>query len=268
MNEKEVFYNLTNIKVIKSRKIKTGITNINYKILTNEGVFVLRIPRKGIEGISFINQAKVLNVVKDINVDVVYYDFKTGILISKYVEKQKQKKVSFNVVIDILKKLHNLPIENIDRFDPFKLIKLYKSIALETEFVDEKNIINKAKKLYKKYPLCFCHNDLLYANFLKSKERYYLIDYEYAGLNIALFDIASFLSENNINDKKLQVKFIKKYFNYFDDSLYEDITTMFNLLDLLWYYWASALYKLYKEEIFNIIALEKKEHLLSRCYNS
>lgn len=266
MNEKEVFYNLTNIKVIKSRKIKIGITNINYKILTNEGVFVLRIPRKGIEGISFINQAKVLNVVKDINVDVVYYDFKTGILISKYVEKQK--KVSFNVVIDILKKLHNLPIENIDRFDPFKLIKLYKSIALETKFIDEKNIINKAKKLYKKYPLCLCHNDLLYANFLKSKERYYLIDYEYAGLNIVLFDIASFLSENNINDKKLQVKFIRKYFNYFDDSLYGDIITMFNLLDLLWYYWASALYKLYKEEIFNIIALEKKEHLLSRCYNS
>ena len=99
MNEKEVFYNLTNIKVIKSRKIKIGITNINYKILTNEGVFVLRIPRKGIEGISFINQAKVLNVVKDINVDVVYYDFKTGILISKYVDKQKQKKVSFLLIL-------------------------------------------------------------------------------------------------------------------------------------------------------------------------
>lgn len=267
MKVKDIFYNLTGIKANKSIKIKTGITNINYKILTDEGIFVLRIPRKGIEGISFTNQEKVLNIVKDINVEVIYYDSNTGILISKFVDKIKQKEVSFDVAINLLKTLHNLPTNNIDKFDPFKLIKLYKKIALEEEFVDESKIINKAKKLYKKYPLCFCHNDLLYANFIKTNKRYYLIDYEYAGLNIALFDIASFLSENNINDKNKQIEFIKKYYGCFTEKLYDDIIIMFNLLDLLWYYWSTALYKLYKEEIFLIISNEKKEHLLSRCYN-
>lgn len=267
MKTNELFYKLTNIKPYKVLIVKQGITNNNYKVFTKEGIFVLRVPRKDIKGISFVNQEKVLKLVSKLNVEIVYYNKKTGILISKYLNVSKRKKVSFNEAINAMKILHNIKDNNIKKFDPFKLIKLYKDIINENEFINENKIIKQAKKIYKKYPLCLCHNDLLYANFLKTNKKNYLIDYEYAGLNIALFDVVSFLSENNINDENKQKRFIKLYFDYIDNKLFDDAIVMFNLLDLLWYYWAKALYSLYKEQIFLDIANEKKEHLCSRCYN-
>ena len=56
----KLFYKITNIKPYRSYKIKDGITNINYKIFTDKGVFVMRIPRKDIVGIDFKRQDKVL----------------------------------------------------------------------------------------------------------------------------------------------------------------------------------------------------------------
>ena len=81
-----LFEKLTNIKGIKSYKLKDGITNINYKIKTLQGDYVIRIPRRGMVGINHFNQAKVLEKVKELNVEVIYYDGQTGILISKYVK--------------------------------------------------------------------------------------------------------------------------------------------------------------------------------------
>ena len=77
-----LFYKLTKIKGIKSYKLKDGITNINYKVVTNQGDYVIRIPRNGMVGINYYNQAKVLKKVKELNVDVIYYDENTGILIT------------------------------------------------------------------------------------------------------------------------------------------------------------------------------------------
>ena len=36
-----------------------------------------------------------------------------------------------------------------------------------------------------------CHNDLLPANVLLAADRHWLIDFEYAGMNVALFDLAN-----------------------------------------------------------------------------
>ena len=38
---------------------------------------------------------------------------------------------------------------------------------------------------------CLCHNDLLPANVLLAADRHWLIDFEYAGMNQALFDLAN-----------------------------------------------------------------------------
>ena len=44
-----------------------------------------------------------------------------------------------------------------------------------------------------------CHNDLLAANFLDDGERLWLVDWEYAGYNTALFDIANLASNNHLD---------------------------------------------------------------------
>ena len=255
-NISQLFYKLTNIKPYRCNVIKDGITNKNYKIFTTQGIYILRVPRKEMIGINFLNQGKVLKKVKDINVEVIYYD-NNGILITSYVNHNKKECIDFNLVVNKLKTLHSLDSSDIDDFDPFINLIEYKKVVNETLFDNEDKIIEKAKTLYTKYSKVLCHNDVLLANFIKSSSNSYLIDYEYAGKNIALFDIVSFLSENNIDDENLQHQFLKMYYGKVDDTLLYEFKLMYSFLDVLWTYWAKAMYIKYNEEVFNDIALEK-----------
>ena len=45
----------------------------------------------------------------------------------------------------------------------------------------------------------FCHNDLLAANFLDDGKSLWLVDWEYAGWNSALFDLANLASNNQLS---------------------------------------------------------------------
>ena len=264
--ELDLFYKLTNIKGLKSYKIKSGITNINYKIKTDIGEFVIRIPRKDIIGLNRKNEEKVISVVKAIklNVDIIYFDSNTGIMISKYVKTKKRKHVSLKVINEHLKKLHSLSVLDIEEFNPFKLIDTYSKYCDEKTFINKEIIINQSQNLYKKYPLVLCHNDLLYANCINSNDKEYLIDYEYAGKNIALFDIASFISENNIENLTSIKRLLKMYYGKVSDEMIKDINTMCLLLDMLWAYWGYAMYNIYNQKIFLDIAISKHQRFNSK----
>ncbi len=47
--------------------------------------------------------------------------------------------------------------------------------------------------------MVFGHNDLLPANFMDDGERLWLIDWDYAGLNTPLFDLANLASNNQFS---------------------------------------------------------------------
>jgi len=51
-------------------------------------------------------------------------------------------------------------------------------------------------------PIVFGHNDLLPANFLDDGERIWLIDFEYAGFNTAMFDLAGITSNAGFGDEE------------------------------------------------------------------
>ncbi|MET0576853.1 MAG: phosphotransferase [Mesorhizobium sp.] len=55
------------------------------------------------------------------------------------------------------------------------------------------------ERAQKPLPIIFGHNDLLPANFLDDGERIWLIDFEYAGFNTAMFDIAGIASNAGLN---------------------------------------------------------------------
>ena len=50
--------------------------------------------------------------------------------------------------------------------------------------------------------LVFGHNDLLAANFIDDEERLWLIDWDYAGFNSPLFDLANLASNNGLTAKQ------------------------------------------------------------------
>jgi thiamine kinase-like enzyme len=59
--------------------------------------------------------------------------------------------------------------------------------------------------------IAFCHNDLLAGNLLDDGERLWLIDWDYAGFNSPLFDLAN-LASNNGFDEALEQRLLALYF--------------------------------------------------------
>ena len=60
-------------------------------------------------------------------------------------------------------------------------------------------------------PRCPCHNDLLAANFLATPDGLRLIDWEYAGMNDAYFDLGNFAVNNEL-DPDAEEALIEAYF--------------------------------------------------------
>ncbi|TIM71375.1 MAG: choline kinase, partial [Mesorhizobium sp.] len=68
--------------------------------------------------------------------------------------------------------------------------------------------LERAQKLL---PIVFGHNDLLPANILDDGHRLWLIDFEYAGFNTAMFDLAGVASNATMNDEE-SFAFLTAYF--------------------------------------------------------
>ena len=66
-------------------------------------------------------------------------------------------------------------------------------------------------------PIVFGHNDLLPGNFLDDGERLWLIDFEYAGFNTAMFDLAGAASNSGMDDKTAE-RLLATYFGRASDE--------------------------------------------------
>lgn len=65
-------------------------------------------------------------------------------------------------------------------------------------------------------PIIFGHNDLLPANFLDDGKRLWLIDFEYAGFNTAMFDLAGAASNSSMDDETSE-RLLAAYFGCSSD---------------------------------------------------
>ena len=73
------------------------------------------------------------------------------------------------------------------------------------------NITADLEKTVGTIDLCFGHNDLLARNFIDDGRRLWLIDWDYAGFNSPLFDLAN-LASNNEFPKILEQELLEMYF--------------------------------------------------------
>lgn len=261
-----LFYNITNIKPDKIILYPFGITNTNYIVKAQGKEYFLRIPKENQIGLNRQNEKFISNQIASLKIDapIIYLDENTGIKISKKINyinyfDNPNNTYYLELFFKQLKKIHHMDISNFKKFDVFELLKIYKKHTNDKtiSFKNEELLLSKVKQLYKKYPLVLCHNDLLFANLLCTKKKVHIIDYEYAGLNIVLFDIMSFIKENNIDNISTQIKIFKTYFGKINIDLISDLNTMGLFLDLFWAYWAYMNYKIYEDNLYLDIFMEK-----------
>ena len=258
------------MKIIKKEYIEQGLTNNNYLLtLSDDSKIVHRIPKNHNLNFDYKNEEKIIKLIQPLNISVkeLYFNNKTGEKYSEYIDNysyfnNKSKKQLKEIALT-LKKLHSLKVD----FD-FKMFDKLNEFKKNNEnlFSFEENILDLLRKYQKDEDMVLCHNDLVKGNLL-FKDKLYLIDYEYASNNYKEFDLASLLSENNIES----INNIKYFLNcYYDKEINNEefikVITYYIFEDMLWSYWAINFYKLEHKQIYKNIYNQKSKRA-NKFYN-
>ncbi len=264
---KETIEEVFNTKNYTIEKMDKGLTNHNYLLCVNEKQYVMRVPYENSEHISNRkHEYEVSKIVRELDVKTIYFNKENGIKISEYVEHlYEYDDCPYEDKVErcakLLKKLHALP--NVDfQFDPFATLSSYQQRVNNplfplSQFEEQIQLVKHFNN-----PQVLCHNDLVSGNLLYGENQDYLIDYEYAGSNDPLFDVISFLSENQIFDEELRERFYHAYFGELNEEKREQLYLWEVFQNVLWCNWAMMMYETRHKQVYRQIAQDKYDALL------
>ena len=224
---------------IKIKAIKGGLTNQNFLVQENSKKFFVRLGDDMPEhNISRSKELIASNAAAEIGLSpAVIYNTK-GVLILEYIEGAMLSTDSIvdklESIISLIKKIHSEMSKklyghsvNFGAFDAIKryakLLKNHKSsytqLLPSLLFQMDKLEINTSP-----YDIVFCHNDLIFTNFLDDEDRLWIVDWEYSGFNNPLFDLGDFASHCNFPENK-EIFLLE---NYFEKKINEKLLLEFN----------------------------------------
>ena len=268
-NLKSTFFKLTGVKVRSVDEINGGNSNLNYKV--NDS-YVLRMPPIYRDPIlNYKNEYNVYEAIKDLGISekISYFNIQTGIKISRFVHNARPyisypSKIEINFVAKTLKKLHSSKIKVSNTFNFEEALKIYKKDLPQYFIIDktkEEKIINNYLARVEKDPLVLCHNHLSQNDLLFKYNNVVIIDWEHASMNSAYYDLACFISENNLN-KDDEITFLSKYFGSTYTKTKQNIVQIYlAAYDLLTYYWAQHMFVKKGDSIYITIAADKLRRL-------
>ena len=257
-NLKEIICNSMDVSIDRINNISPigGMTNKNYKIEIDNEYYVLRVPGNGTEEmISRADEIKNAVYANEVGVDseLVYFNEESGIKISRFIENAEtlspeatKKQNNMTMVCEILRKLHNYNKKMSNDFDIYGKIEQYEKLANEVnavffeDYYEVKNKVLYLKNIMDKLDvkLTPCHNDTIAENFIKSGEdKMYLIDWEYAGMNDPMWDLAAHSLENKFSEDEEEL-LLNIYFNGKVEEKYKKRILINKIYqDFLWSTW-------------------------------
>ena len=183
-----------------------GITNRNYKVEVDGGVYVLRMggANTGLLGIDRSVEYEAGRRAYEVGVgpEVVAFYPDEGWLVARFVDgrpippRRMREPAMLERVAAALRRLHSaarIP----GRFDSHEVVEDYRVRALEhgvaipAEFADAHAVSERIRAARSGHDQAPCHNDLLNANFLDDGQ-VRIVDWEYAGMGDRCFDLANF----------------------------------------------------------------------------
>ena len=187
-----------------------GMTNHSYKVTRNDNQeYLVRIPGDGTEEmINRLDERKSTELACALEIDSkLLYFTDDGRKIMNFIynpqpmnEKVMQKSENIKQAAEIFRKLHTCGVDTGVRFEVFEMADLYEKIIknggvkLYDDYEEVKNTVMSIKDRIdeefnpRKVP---CHNDSLLGNWvLDGNGKLYLIDWEYSGMNEAMWDLS------------------------------------------------------------------------------
>lgn len=233
-----------------------GLTNHTYAVELSRETLVFRMPGEGTEKLINRKDEKISAELAGrlgIDADVVYMDDTTGIKITRYVEEAEtmspisfQRTDSILKAAEILKRLHHSGEDTGVAFEVFEMAQGYEKLILDNgisfypDYFDKKHRIEQLKQKIPAPKKVTCHNDPLCENWIRDKNRLYLIDWEYAGMNDPLWDLADLSIEAGLDEEKDRM--LLEAYNGNGISEETKLRFMMNkvYIDFLWSLWGKA----------------------------
>ncbi|WP_066371701.1 NTP transferase domain-containing protein [Neobacillus fumarioli] len=191
-----------------------GMTNKNFKVLAGDKEYVLRIPGNGTEQMINRKEEKVNAAIASrlgIDTELIYFNEETGVKIAELIPNaetlnSKTAKRHDNMLLTtaLLRKLHTSGVTMANEFNVFQKISEYEELMKQANgrpyphYDEVRAQVMVLRNIYEgmNITLTPCHNDLVAENLVKSgPDKVYLIDWEYAGMNDPMWDVAAHLLE-------------------------------------------------------------------------
>lgn len=188
--------------------LKQGITNLSCHFATDGGEWVYRHPGVGTELlINRRDEVAALEVAHEIGVDdtFVFEDPERGWKISRFVPNSRQPNphdpAQAARMMHMARLVHTSGTTVENSFDFGNEARRYASLLRRRGPIDIPGYDEMAEKIARlegyvradEAPICLCHNDFFALNFLvDADDKYYLIDWEYAGMGDYANDFGTF----------------------------------------------------------------------------
>lgn len=236
-----------------------GLTNHTYHIwLENGEEYVVRIPGEGTEELIARKDEKISTELAcnlDIDARLLYFG-DDGSKVTEYIKdavtmsgETMNETEHIQQVADIFKKLHTSGVNTGVQFEVFDMAASYEkiineySVSLFDDYLDVKNqvmIIKQEIDATCDTTRVPCHNDSLCENWVVGNGRMYLIDWEYAGMNDGMWDLAD-VSIEAAYDREHDAMLLKDYFGKEPDSkIWKHFLASKIYVDFLWTLWAKT----------------------------
>lgn len=210
-----------------------GMTNHSYKVTMENGEELLvRIPGEGTEEmINRLDERKSTELACELNIDSeLLYFGDDGTKVMKFIknpqpmsEEVMRRKENLLQAAEIFHRLHYSGIDTGVRFEVFEMADLYENIirgsgvAFYDDYEAVKQTVMNIKAEFDAAgtaPRVPCHNDSLMGNWvLDGDGKLYLIDWEYSGMNEAMWDLSCLSIEADYGTSE-DDELLKTYYSY------------------------------------------------------
>ncbi len=236
-----------------------GLTNHTYHItLANGKEYVVRIPGEGTEQLIVRSDEMVsTKLACDLEIDAkLLYFGEDGSKVTEFIpnaitmsSETLHEDAHIIQVAEIFKKIHSCGVDTGVPFEVFDMAAGYEKIIDEMKvpmFDDYEESKSKVMAIKSQIdtlvnaPKVPCHNDPLCENWVEGNGRMYLIDWEYAGMNDGMWDIADVSIEagfDDAHDKLLLSAYLGKEPTVLD---VKHFLASKIYVDYLWTLWAKA----------------------------
>lgn len=197
-----------------------GMTNQNFKVTIDGRDYVLRIPGQGTE--EYIDrkadeQAARVTAAVGVGAPLVHYDQASGMQVTAFIENSTpmdpeifRDPKAIRLAAAAFRRLHGCGTPFLGRFDNFEKMEEYLTVLRRRDArlpdgylaaQEEADVVRRALA-EADIALAPCHNDPAPENLVYTGDRVYILDWEFAGNNDPMWDLADLSVETEFSEEQ------------------------------------------------------------------